>query len=996
MTGKSGEVVKALYRRKVDICCVQESRWKGSGARVFGSGDSKYKFFWQGCKEGSAGVGVLVMAKWMDKVIEVKRLSERVMCVKVLIGERLVNCVCAYAPQMGRGQAEKDAFWDLLLSLASNIPTSEMIIVGGDLNGHVGVNIEGYEGVHGGFGFGMRNEEGERVLEFCDAMSMVVANTLFKKEESKLVTYVSGGVKSVIDYLLVRKCDRNAIRNVKVIAGEECVAQHRLLVSDILIKGANKSKKKYLPRLKVWRLKENSVKEEFAQAVIDKKNEVTESQDVNDKWNKMKEVWLQAAEQVCGWSKGPTRHSESWWWNDEVEKAVEEKKRCYKIWHKSKADGDKVKYKEARRNAKKTVAAAQEVMRQEIVGELENSEGKRNVYRIAKQMAKSRQDIVDVNCVKNDEGKIEVDGDRVKEVWRKYMEKLLNEENVWDNDVTCEKVEGPSELIGRDEVLKALRQMKKGKAAGPTGVVSEMLMADEGLSVEWMTALCNLIVAEGKIPDDWRRSVLIPVFKGKGDPMDCGSYRAIKLLEHAMKVIERVFERRIRSKVKVDDMQFGFTPGKGTTDGIFVVRQVQEKHRNKGKELFYAFVDLEKAFDRVPREVTRWALRKSGVDEWLVTTVMAMYEGVETVVRTTSGVSSTFTVKVGLHQGSVLSPLLFVIVMNVVSSELKEGLPWELLYADDLVLMADNEERLRTKIMKWKSGMEAKGLKMNMGKTKVMSGCVRLGGVKEPTGKWPCSICKKGVGRNSLQCIKCEKWVHKRCSGVKGSLVKASQTYVCRRCTRVGQDVAVGNKNFDIGNGVLLESVDKFCYLGDMLDADGGCDSAVTARVRCAWKKFRDFSPILTGKGFSLRLKGKVYASCVRSCLIYGSETWPMKVEHELKLDRTEMSMVRWMCGISLKERKKSEQLREMLGLEAVSLVIRKGRLRWFGHVDRKDDDDWVKRCTVMEVSGTRKKGRPRKTWWDGVQNDMKSFGLTREDAQDRNKWRRVVGGATG
>jgi len=89
--------------------------------------------------------------------------------------------------------------------------------------------------------------------------------------------------------------------------------------------------------------------------------------------------------------------------------------------------------------------------------------------------------------------------------------------------------------------------------------------------------------------------------------------------------------------------------------------------------------------------------------------------------------------------------------------------------------------------------------------------------------------------------------------------------------------------------GVLLEKVDKFCYLGDMLDTDGGCDSAVTAGVRSAWKKFRKY---LTGKGFSLKLTSKVYATCVRSCLMHDRETWPMKVEHELKMNRTKMSTV--------------------------------------------------------------------------------------------------------
>ena len=125
---------------------------------------------------------------------------------------------------------------------------------------------------------------------------------------------------------------------------------------------------------------------------------------------------------------------------------------------------------------------------------MESTAGKKNVYSVAKQMAKSRQDVVGVNCVKDADGKVLLENDQVKEEWRKYMGKLLNEENTWDNAATCEKVEGPCELIRRD-ISKALRMMKKGKAAGPTGIVSEMFMADEDCSVDWLTSLRNLIVS---------------------------------------------------------------------------------------------------------------------------------------------------------------------------------------------------------------------------------------------------------------------------------------------------------------------------------------------------------------------------------------------------------------------------------------------------------------------------------------------------------------------
>ena len=153
--------------------------------------------------------------------------------------------------------------------------------------------------------------------------------------------------------------------------------------------------------------------------------------------------------------------------------------------------------------------------------------------------------------------------------------------------------------------------------------------------------------------------------------------------------------------MSIDNMQFGFMPGKGTTYVIFIMRQVQEKHQAKKKKLYYAFVDLEKEFDSIPRKVVRWALRKLGVDEWLIRIVMALYTEACTIIRTDAGLIESFEVKVGLHQWSVLSPLLFAAVMDVVSSEARSGLPSEFLYADDLVIMAPTMEQLGSRMADW-------------------------------------------------------------------------------------------------------------------------------------------------------------------------------------------------------------------------------------------------------------------------------------------------------
>ena len=187
-----------------------------------------------------------------------------------------------------------------------------------------------------------------------------------------------------------------------------------------------------------------------------------------------------------------------------------------------------------------------------------------------------------------------------------------------------------------------------------------------------------------------------------------------------MKVLERVVEGLVRQRVEIDEMQCGFMSGRGTIDAISIVRQLQEKHLAANKPLYMAFVDLEKAFDRVPRDVIWWAMRKLGIDEWLVHLVQSMYKDLRSRIRVVDGYSEEFGVGVGVHQGSVLSPLLFIIVLEALSREFRTGCPWELLYADDLNISAESMEELLIKVQTWKTEMEKKGLRVNMGKTKIM------------------------------------------------------------------------------------------------------------------------------------------------------------------------------------------------------------------------------------------------------------------------------------
>ena len=178
-----------------------------------------------------------------------------------------------------------------------------------------------------------------------------------------------------------------------------------------------------------------------------------------------------------------------------------------------------------------------------------------------------------------------------------------------------------------------------------------------------------------------------------------------------------------------------------------------------------------------------------GVPEWIVI-VQSVYNGAKDKVRVNGSYSDEFEVKVGLHQGSVLGPLLSIIVLEALSREFRTICLWEILYADDLLLIAETLDLLMEKLKLWKVDMENKGLHISMGKTKVMICGKSLDTIK-PSGTYPCSVCRRGVGRNSIFCTSCDAWVHKKCSAIKGRLVDIPD-FKCHRCLGLARSIDGG------------------------------------------------------------------------------------------------------------------------------------------------------------------------------------------------------------
>ena len=546
---------------------------------------------------------------------------------------------------------------------------------------------------------------------------------------------------------------------------------------------------------------------------------------------------------------------------------------------------------------------------------------------------------------------------RVLERWKEYFEELLNvgetmREVEDSREMDVEIVEGgrgEREGIEMGEIEKALCKVKKGKAPGMDGIQIEMIKG-MGMEVkEWLLRLFNVCWKKGKVPQEWQVVCLVPIYKGKGDRTECGSYRGISLMSVVGKLYGRIIEERCRRKTEnlIGEEQGGFRKGRGCMDQIFTFKSLSEKFVEMKREMYVCFMDLEKAYDRVDRENLFSVLYKRGVRGGLLNAVKAFYKNSMAGVRMGHKVGDLFEVKGGLRQGCVMSPWLFNLYLDdVIKGMNREGRGVRinyrgekeevsvLLFADDGVLMAETEQKLGELVEQFRRECEQKGLRVNVNKTKVM----RVG--------------ERGEG-------------------------------------------GIGGENVRIG-GERVERERKFRYLGVDLMEDGCMDGEIEHRLAEGNKVLGGLREIFK-KGVSKAVKMRLYESVLIPTLTYGCEAWVVSAKVKKKIEVLEMRVLREIVGVRRVDRIRNARVRNMCesGVSLMGLV-EKRILRWFGHLIRMNEERLVKRVMTCEIEGRRGRGRPGKRWMDCLKEILIEMGLSWEEkaelARDRKRWRGVVG----
>ncbi|KAK3528813.1 hypothetical protein QTP70_011605 [Hemibagrus guttatus] len=339
-----------------------------------------------------------------------------------------------------------------------------------------------------------------------------------------------------------------------------------------------------------------------------------------DDWETTAEVIRETGRKVLGVSSGRRKEDkETWWWNEEVQDSIQRKRLAKKKWDMDRTEENRQEYKELQRRVKREVSMAKQKAYDELYTRLDTREGEKDLYRLARQRDRDGKDVQQVKIIKDRDGRVLTSEESVQRRWKEYFEELMNKENEREKRVEgVNSVEQNVDKIRKDEVRKALKRMKSGKAVGPDDIPVEVWKCLGEAAVEFLTSLFN-----------------------------------------------RVLE------------------------------------------------NLEKAYDRVPREELWYCMRKSGVAEKYVRVVQDMYERSRTVVRCAVGQTEEFKVKVGLHQGSALSPFLFAIVMDQLSEEVRQESPWMMMFADDIVICSESREQVEENLERWRFALERRGMKVS-------------------------------------------------------------------------------------------------------------------------------------------------------------------------------------------------------------------------------------------------------------------------------------------
>ena len=979
-------MAKTLLAYDIDIAALSETRLSGEGSLTeIGQG---YTFFWRGVPEGQPrihGVGLAVRSSLLKSIQELPvGHSERLMTVRIpLERSNHMTIISAYAPTLAATEETKDEFYASLAAVLQTVERGDRLVLMGDFNARVGSDYMIWEGVLGRHGTGKMNSNGLRFLSLCSEFGLVITNTMYqlKNKHKNTWKHPRSGHWHMIDHVAIRRRDAKECRLTRVMRGADCSTDHRMQRTLLTVKIRPPVRRRGVTarKLDTNKLKSPEITHNFEERISAALEGVLPSNmSLSVAWATAAERLSRVAVDVLGYRK--KKHRDWFDENDEeLNLLVAAKNSAHNSYLSNPSRHNHTNWKQLQSQLQREtrrlkndwwIMQAQEIQRYADEGQAQS------FYDAIKRVNGPPTSCV--NPLKSSDGaQLLKSKEDILKRWAEYFGALLNSANPTDMSAIEELPQYPiatemDEPITETEVAKAIKSMKSGKAAGPDGLPPDLFRHGGAALLQFLTEFSQRCWQEKTVPTQWLRANIVTIYKRKGEKSECGNYRGLSLLDVAGKIFTKVlnsrFNKYLAEKI-LPETQSGFRAGRGTTDMIFVCRQMLEKGREQQAPISMGFVDLKKAFDTVNREMLFAVLERFGCPPTFLALIKALHTGNTATVRVGGELSDDFGVSMGVKQGCVLAPLLFNVFLLAVT------------------LLATNEpDEAQQEIGGVRLRYRFDGGAFNLQRLRAR-GLVDYVSVRDLQYADDAAVLAGGPEE-----LQAEMTQTNRQYSRLGLLMNKTKTEIMHRPTSThSEPLAITI------DGTQLPEATDFTYLGSIISNNCSLDREINNRISRASAAFGQLKDrVYLNSNLRLNTKMKVYEAIVLSILLYSSETWTPYSSQVKVLNKFHLQCLRKMLRITWRDKITNNEVLSRCGSAHIQSILAKRTLRWVGHVERMEANRLPKQVFYSELAvGQRPIGRPKKRYKDHVKDTLKRCNIPpsgfERTATDRDEWRRAI-----